>query len=48
MKDIVNYSKFIKKIRTFLITKNFTEVPEIRHTLTSSCEYDTNNLITCK
>lgn len=45
---IKEYDQFIKKVRKFFRERKFTEVPELVHTITSSCEYDPNDMITCK
>lgn len=47
-KDIIKYNEYIKHVRKYFQEKNYIEVPEIVHTITTSCEGDPKNVILCK
>jgi hypothetical protein len=47
-KELIRYNLFLKRVRKFFQDLKFIEVPELVHTLTSSCEYDPLDMMTCK
>lgn len=47
-KNLIQYDLFVKKVRAFFRDRNFIEMPETTHTITSSCENDPDMMLVCK